>query len=315
MTSMVKVFSFRIKDSICAKSLAQMARACNFVWNFANETQLHAVKWNKKWPTGYDLNNLTGGCAKDLGLDSQTVQAVCEEYATRRKQTKKFKLRWRGKRSFGWIPFKKSGIKLDGDAVIYCGHLFRFWKSREIEGDIRSGNFSQDARGRWYVNIACEVEPQPQCGNGEVGVDLGLKTLVTCSDGKKYDAQRHFRQLEDRLAYAQRNGKKRMAKSIHAKIKNSRKDFNHKVSHELTRGNRLIVVGDVGGRKMMRTKFAKSVSDAAWSQLRTFLSYKAIARKGVYVEVQSLHNPNLFCVQCTQRPLQGATHKVEKVSG
>jgi hypothetical protein len=56
-----------------------------------------------------------------LKLHSQTIQAICEEYATRRKQTKKRCLRYRGKRSLGWIPCKASGLKLNGERVGYQG--------------------------------------------------------------------------------------------------------------------------------------------------------------------------------------------------
>ena len=109
---MIKTFSFRTKDSTYAKHLEAMARAINRVWNFCNETQHQALKWAKKWPSGFDLNNLTAGSARELGLHSQSVQGVCEEYARRRDQHHKRRLRWRGKRSLGWIPFKKAAIKL-----------------------------------------------------------------------------------------------------------------------------------------------------------------------------------------------------------
>jgi len=280
---MIKVFSYRVKDSGAAgKQLSRMARAVNFVWNYCNEQQKRAVRLRLKWLTGYDLNKLTGGCTKELGVQSHTIQAVGQEYALRRKKARKRWLRWRGWKSLGWIPFKRDGIKMDGDTATYYGHRFRLWLSRPIEGVIKSGNFSQDARGRWYCNLACEVEEKIYCGDGEIGIDLGLKTLAACSNGKKYDAQRYFRQLEWKLAGAQRRKKKRLAKTVHAKIANSRKNYNHKISHELTRDNKLIVIGDISSKKLLRTKMAKSVSDAAWGQLHTFVEYKAIARGGVY---------------------------------
>ena len=260
----------------------------NFVWNFCNDSQRFAILHCKRWPTGFDLSGLCKGTSKLLGLHSQTVQAVCERYAKNRQTFKKRSLRVRGKRDCGWVPFKASGIKVVGDSICYQGRTFHFWMSREIEGVIKTGSFQQDARGRWYVSLQCEVpekNPEPARIGGSVGVDLGLKTLATLSDGREYKVRQHFRLLEEKLAYAQRNNKKRMVQTTHAKIKNSRKDYNHKISHELTRDYDSIFIGDVGGSRMMRTRFAKSASDAAWSQLRSFVDYKAIARGRLYVLV------------------------------
>src|SRR3990167_1817586 len=173
---MILTFSYRIKDSGCTDTLSQIARAVSFVWNFANETQLGAIRWNKRWPTGFDLNKLTAGSSKELGLHSQSVQAVCEEYAIRRKQVKKRRLRWRGKKSLGWIPFKASGVKVTDDAVTYCGHTFRFWLSRPINGKIKAGSFAQNAQGHWFVNFNCEIDqPHASEGTGSIGSVLGLK--------------------------------------------------------------------------------------------------------------------------------------------
>jgi transposase len=82
----------------------------NVVWNFWNETQLHALRCNLRWPGYAALCELTAGSSKELGLHSQTVQAVCQEYDTRRRQSKKRKLRWRGQRLLGWIPFKVGNV-------------------------------------------------------------------------------------------------------------------------------------------------------------------------------------------------------------
>ena len=62
------------------------------------------------------MNNLVSGSSKELGLHSQTVQAISEEYTTRRIQFKKL-LRWRSKKSLAWIPFKLSGIQFHGNRV------------------------------------------------------------------------------------------------------------------------------------------------------------------------------------------------------
>jgi hypothetical protein len=76
---MIVVHSYRVKS--LNGLLNKQARACNYVWNYCNDAQKHAVKWNKKWPTGFDLNKLTAGAGKALNLHSGTVNAVCEQYA------------------------------------------------------------------------------------------------------------------------------------------------------------------------------------------------------------------------------------------
>ena len=95
----------------------------NFVWNFYDETQEASRRHNKRWPTGFDLINVTGGSSRELGLHSDTVQAVCKEFAARRDKIHR-RPRWRGKKSLEWVPFQASrAIKLDGDATLLRDRL------------------------------------------------------------------------------------------------------------------------------------------------------------------------------------------------
>lgn len=255
------------------------------------------------------------GATKELGIQSETVQAIAEHYVKSRKQHKKRWLRWRSyKKSLGWVPFKSKGIKISGDSITYFGHTFRFWKSQEIEGDICVGSFCEDARGRWYVNLTVKNEPaQPEATEGAIGIDLGLKNLATTSNARKYGAAKYFRQYERRLQLAQKDNKKRRVKAIHAKIKNSRKDLCHKISHEITRDNNLVVIGDVSSLKLGKTRMAKSVLDAGWSQLKTCLQYKAIARKGVFVEVNEAFTSST-CSSCETRSPPGSPKGLKGLS-
>lgn len=298
----IQVFSFRVKDATTSIHLNQMARSVNYVWNYCNDVQRQALKWRKKWPSGFDLNKLTSGVAKELSLHSQTVQAIGQEYALRRKQFNKPYLRWRSKRSLGWVPFKASGIKIKGDCVNYAGKRFRFWRSQKILGKIKCGSFSQDARGRWYINIACEVTSEvPEIPKKSVGIDLGLKTLAALSSGKDIPIQKEYRKLESELAGAQRAKKKKQIQSIHAKITNRRKDYLHKQTTLLVSEHGLIVVGNVSAKNLAKTKMAKSVYDASWSTFRNLLKYKSERAEVVYIEVNEA-NTSRTCFVCGEIP-------------
>ena len=274
--SSVITYKFRIKDATTAKRLNRMAGAVNFVWNYCNETSVKAVKYDRKWLSAYDLHKLTAECSSELGLHSHTIQKICTEYATRRLQFRKLRLNWRSKkRSLGWIPFKSNGIKIKGDKLVYCKQTFRFWKSREIDGKVKEGSFVQDARGRWHVCLQCEVEDKVSNASGAVGIDPGLKDILTLSDGVKFSRESITKKYEDRLARAQRAGKKRLAKAIHAKITNVRKDWAHKVTTKIAETYKTFCIGDVCSKKLAKTRLAKSVHDAGWHQIKSLLKYKA----------------------------------------
>lgn len=295
-------YKYRIKDSTSQAALCKMAGAINYVWNYCQEVSLLAFRNNKKFLSAYDLHKLTAGTSKDLGLSADTIQQVCTEYVTRRRQFKKLKLKWRSrKRSLGWIPFKAAYIKLQADTVMYCGHRVRLWLSRPVEGIIKTGSFNQDARGRWYISFQCEVPDAVEpVGTVDVGIDLGLMNQMTCSDGVIYNRENLTRQHEQVLAMAQRAGKKRRVKAIQATIANTRMDWTHKATTAIARRAKYIVIGDVSSAKLIKTSFAKSTLDAAWHSVRFQLTYKANRLAGICVSGRE-HWSSVTCSDCGAR--------------
>jgi transposase len=111
------------------------------------------------------------------------------------------------------------------------------------------------------------AEATPKKGP-EVAIDLGLKELASLSNGRKIEMPAFYRRHEARLALAQRRGQKRLATTLHAKVKNSRKYFLHLLHQESTRIVRehgRVIVGDVNSSRSAQTRMAKSVLDASWS--------------------------------------------------
>jgi putative transposase len=295
-------YHYRIKDQTSRTHLLTMASAINYVWNYCNEVSLLAYRRDKTFLSAYALHKLTAGTSKGLRLSADTIQQVCTEYVIRRRQCKQIKLKWRSKkRSLGWIPFKAAYIKLMGDTVMYCGHRFRLWLSRPVEGVLKTGSFTQDARGRWYVNFQCEVpDAAAPVGQAEIGIDLGLTTQIACSDGVIYSRENLTRTHEAALAIAQRAGKKKRVKAIQAKIANCRKDWTHKATTAITRRAKLIVIGDVSSTQLIKTPFAKSTYDAAWHSIRQQLTYKAIRLAGVCVSGRETFS-SVTCSVCLAR--------------
>src|SRR5688572_4695141 len=97
-------YKFRLRDKHAAE-LSRQARAVNYVWNYCNEIQQKAAQSRRKWPTAVDLQRLTAGSGPILDIAAQTVCKVCQFYERSRKIHRKAWLRWRGKRSLGWVPF------------------------------------------------------------------------------------------------------------------------------------------------------------------------------------------------------------------
>lgn len=289
--------------------LNQAAVEVNKVWNYCNETSYKAalpnyVRLKPIWLSGFDLCNLTAGTSKFMEkIGSNTIQMVCTEYATKRYAAKKRKLRWRvswgPRRSLGWIPFKAAYIKKHGNALRFCGKTFRVFQSEKLEGvKWKQGCFTQDAVGDWWICLPVEVRQEINVApKEEVGIDLGLKTIATTSDGEKLEASRFYRTLEPKLAQAQRRGHKRQAKFIHRKIARQRKDTLHKFSRKIVNEYQNIYVGDVSSLKLAKTRMSKSVYDAGWGMLKTFLQYKG-QLAGRNVEVISEMFTTQACSNC-----------------
>jgi len=296
------IIRYRVKSLIGL--LNQQARRVNFVWNFCNDRQKDALRFNRRWHTGFDLINLTTGCSKELGLHSSTINDVCQQYAKSRKQSNKPYLRYRGRKSLGWVPLKGRELKREGNAFRFAGNTFRVFYSRPLpDGKIVDGtNFSRDRRGNWFLNIVLEVEAASvRVIVGQVGIDLGLHDLAKLTTGVSIPAPNFYREAEPALAIAQRAHKKRRVQAIHARTANRRHDFLHKLSTRLVREFDHIVVGNVNAAGLAKTCMAKSVLDAGWSTLRTQLAYKAVKHGATFEEVDERFTTQI-CSNCGTKP-------------
>lgn len=307
----LKTLKVRVKDKH-AKLLSEYAFAVNQVWNEINTLTYDAwhvpvpeVGYIKGvWLSAYEVHPLIKNYRyeRDLTIASATVQAITEEHAKARKKSKKSKLKWRSsggsRKSLGWVPFKIGQLRYKAGHCVFGKSLINVWDSYNLSKyEFRSGNFSEDSRGRWYLNINVEIPVEKSTGTGQIGIDLGLKTTATCSDGTTLQRQNFYRDSESKLGKAQRAHKKKQVKSVHTKIKNRRKDYLHKFTTKLVQENELIVVGNVSSSGLAKTKMAKSVLDAGWYMLKTYLDYKSKGMQVMFVEVNESYTTQT-CSHC-----------------
>jgi IS605 OrfB family transposase len=318
----VRILRLRVKDKHAAW-LCGLAREVNTVFNYCNQLSAKVFERERRFLSGFDfwpfLKGVTrGDCA--LHLPVQAVQEIAEEYARRRRQRRKIRLAWRrsggARRSLGWIPFKVRTIRYRGGQIYFAGRWLSLWDSYDLAGfELRAGNFSEDSRGRWYLNVCVpgaqrigDARNKPSVGSildrsvPSVGIDLGLKTFAAFSEEgmPPLEAERFYRDLEPVLARAQRARHRNRSRAIHAKIANRRKDFLHKLSTGLVKAHGAIFVGNVNASALAKTRQAKSVLDAGWSAFRTMLQYKC-AYAGVWFEEVDEAFSTQTCSVCNSR--------------
>jgi putative transposase len=286
----------------------------NQVWNYANATSYKAARpfaGTGKWLSAFDLDKLTAGATEYFDrIGSETIQRVNAEFATRRQQFKKAKLRWRvskgSKRSLGWVPFKAAQLKRKGKSLRFSGKAFRVFERELLEGVTwKSGCFAQDAVGDWWLCLPVERQVLQSVAPKEaVGIDLGLKDIAATSDGDKLEAGHFYRNIEQKIAMAQRRGHKRQAKRLHRTAARRRKDALHKFSRKIVNEYQIIKIGDVSSLKLAKTRIAKSVLDAGWGMLKTQLQYKG-QQAGRSVVIVSERDSTRTCSNC--KALTGPT--------
>ena len=316
----MKTLKLRIKDKHTAQ-LNILAGSVNFVWNYVNELSFKHLKRTGKFFSGYDLAAYTKGSGEYLNLHSQTLQAIGEVHAKSRKQFKKAKLNWRTnnpkakRRSLGWIPFKKTAIKhistrQSGKKSLKSTLQFSLANRQKLIIDVwDSYNLSlysintcelvQENRGHWYACVTVKEFPKTNCGDGQVGIDLGCKDSAVSSDDDQLQIK-VTHQYAEKLAIAQRAKNKKRVRAIHAKIKNTRQDLIHKFTNKLVKANNLIVVGKIKSTSFTSSKLAKSVYDAGWFEIKRQLDYKCANAGCHYIEVNEAYSTQT-CSCCGSR--------------
>jgi putative transposase len=234
--------------------------------------------------------------------------------------------RFKSGRQWHSIEFRDAGNGLRDrhfHAGKICGGKIRAVVHRPLQGRFLFARIIKRPSG-WYLQCICEVEPKPLPATGKaVGLDMGIKAIVADSDGNVVPHPQHLKAELKNLAHSQRllarktKGSKRRGKQTqivarrHERIANRRRDFLHKVSHGYVQRYDTIVIEDLNVAGMMRNHhLARSITDAAWSELRQMLAYKAesAGRKLIAVPAHFTSQMCSGCGEYVEKSLSVRTH-------
>ncbi|MFD6113861.1 RNA-guided endonuclease InsQ/TnpB family protein [Streptomyces yangpuensis] len=209
----------------------------------------------------------------------------------------------------GWkiMPGGKLRLPKIGDVAVK-------W-SRSLASAPSTVTVVKDAAGRYFASFIVETDPvtdldRMPATDAVVGIDLGLSHFAILSDGTKITSPRFLRRAEKRLRKAQRDLSRKAKGSAnrdkarirvaraHGRVADARREFHHQLSTKIIRENQAVAVEDLSVKGLARTRMAKSVHDAGWSQFVAMLEYKAARYGRTLVKAGRFEPTSQVCSQC-----------------
>lgn len=226
--------------------------------------------------------------------------------------------RFKSRRRYASTTYRRDGWKLEGRHLHLKGiGRCKLFLSRPVEGTVKTVTLRRDRCGDWWVTFSCEdvpVRPLPDTGR-EAGIDLGLESFLTTSDGEHVGNPRHLRTVEANLKRTQRrvskrkrggNRRRKMVRTLarqHRRVRSCRQDFHFKAALDLVRRYDHIAVEDLNVRGLSRSRLAKSVRDAGWAQFLGILAFKA-EEAGRRITVVDCRGTSQVCSGCGCEPAE-----------
>lgn len=266
-----------------------------------------------EWKREEELSFLNEVSCVPLQQGLRHLQTAFSNFWSGRAQYPNFKK----KRNGGSAEFTKSAFKFrDGQVFLAkCAEALPIRWSRQLPKGAEPSTITVklEPSGRWTVSLLVDdltIQPLPQADKA-IGIDAGITSLVTTSDGEKVANPKHFAKLYQKLKRAQkrlsrkqkgsrnRDKARRKVARVHAEIRDSRQDFLHKLTTRLVRENQTIVAESLAVKNMVKNrKLAKSISDAGWGELTRQLEYKASWYGRNFVQLDRWFPGSKTCSKC-----------------
>jgi len=242
---MLLVYRYRIKS--LTGLLNSQARACNVVWNFCNQTQQHALKWNKRWPTGFDLNRLTAGSSKEVALHAGTINAVCEQYA--KSAVRRTAVPALARQAFFGVGAAEGrDLKREGEAFRLPGTPSEYSTRGRCRTQDQGRNELLLRHTRVLVLEYCRGGRSSRRAAVCVAVlasTWGLKNSLPCPTRRRSTIRDIWGSWPTNSPPRSGPGNGVKRPTSHARVVNARCDFHHKLSTRIVRQFDYIAVGNV----------------------------------------------------------------------
>lgn len=313
-------------------SMKKNIGAARFAYNWGLKKKQEAYEQKIKTPTSIDLHRELNvlkktdiswayECSKwtmqnalrDLDNAFNRFFSNCKKGIKGKKGYPKFKSKNNDKQSF----------RLDTPINIYGNHIqlpkIGRVKLKETDYIPKNSKITQTTvskkAGKWFASVLLLVEHKHLLQNGKVvGVDLGIKTLATCSDGTTFENPEALKKNLNNLKFQQRklsnkvkNSKnyekqKLKVQKIHYKISNIRTDSLHKATSKIINDNQVIVLEDLKVSNMMKNhKLAQAISDVSFYEFRRQIEYKAKWNNRQVIFVNKFFPSSKLCSSCGQK--------------
>ena len=185
---------------------------------------------------------------------------------------------------------------------------------KEINGRIVNATISREPNGKYYVSVLYEL---PILNNNcvvpkhIVGLDLGIKRLITLSDGVTFENNKYILKYEKRIKRLQRSLSRKVKKSknyykckhklaiLYSKLKNARNYYLHKITKEITDNNDIIVTEKLQTKNMIQNKkLSKSIQDASFHEIIRQLQYKTKNKGKYFYQIDTFYPSSQTCSVC-----------------
>jgi putative transposase len=237
--------------------------------------------------------------------------------------------RFKGHGRYDSLTYTQFGFKLEKDTLPLAKiGAVRVNMHRPVQGKIRRITVHRASTGKMFVSIIAEVQSNPVSfkDGTVVGVDVGLESFATLSNGDKIANPRFFKNEEHELAKAQRRlsaekkgafewrRRLKVVQRVHERIANKRNNFVHQESRKLVDRFGVIAFEDLNVKGMQQNaNFAKSIGDAGWSMFVNAARCKA-EEAGSKVVLVNPNGTSQMCSRCgliVKKDLSERTHRCE----